>query len=263
MDDRPLPELADLTRVVARSWRGATLLALLGAAAGALLFFQVPMRYYATSEVAMSPQLTYVSLSQEQERQPSVTLDTTAALLGSTVALDRVATAMGVSRAEARDSMTIAATPLTRVLIVQVGAATEEQAVAGANAATEALLALQSDTFALRPASVRFLKNRLALLQREAQQRIVEGSPSSALFDVADILQSRLDQATATNNTRSIVIERAQVTADRPGQLEVFIASGAVLGLTVGFTGAWFSRRRRPGYAATGAPQYTVQQVAT
>lgn len=258
MDDRPLPRLGELTGALGRAWRLALVLLVLGALAGLVAYQQVPLRYTATAKVALAPQLSYVSLSQVNERQPPVSLDTTAALLRSTVAIDRVSAAMGVTPREVRQSMVIGAEPLSRVLVVSISADTPEQALAGAEEATSTLVALQSQTFALRPAALRLLQNRVATLKREAQERIADGLPSGSLLQVVNILQNRLDKAQATNNAQSIVIDSGRLVVDRPVDRAVFVGSGAAVGLVLGLLlgnlvgdggrwsrVTWFGRGRR------------------
>lgn len=233
MDDRPLPLLGDLLALPVRHWRRLVAGALLGAVAGALVFWALPQRFHATSRVAMSPQLTYVSLNEMEERDATVTLDTMAALLGSDAAITAVATAMGVSADEARGSMTVTAKPLSRVLVVRVSSDARTRSAAGVNAATEQLLSLQSEELALDRDRVRLLKNRISVLRAQAQERAAEGTRVESLQDLVDILDGRLERAVATNNTSSVVIQRSSVVRSRPGQAEVFLASGAAIGLLV------------------------------
>ncbi len=264
MDRRPLPGLGELTAVLGRAWRLALTMLALGTLAGLVAYQQVPVRYTATAKVALAPQLSYVSLSQVNERQPPVSLDTTAALLRSTVAIDRISAAMGVTPRELRQSMVIGAEPLSRVLVVSVSAETPEQALAGSKEATATLVALQAQTFALRPAALRLLQNRVATLKREAQERIADGLPSGSLLQVVNILQNRLDKAQASNDAESIVINEGRLVVDKPVDRAVFVGSGAALGLVgglllgnlVGAGGRWsrfagFARRR---------PRFTIRR---
>ncbi len=233
-DERPLPTLAAYTSFVRRHWRRLLVTAALGAIVGGLIFASLPQRYYATSRVAMSPQLTYLSLSSDTERQPLVTLDTTAAMLRSDDAIARIAESMGVTPDEARDSLVVSAKPGSRVLVVQVRADTRRQARAGANTATERLLALQAETFAINKTRVRALKNRASTLRRLVLDDIAQGSPGQGLLQTVELLETRLDRAVLTNNAESVVIVRAQVVEYRPGQVEVFVASGLTAGVIVG-----------------------------
>ena len=68
--------------------------------------------------------------------------------------------------------------------------------------------------------------------------------PAQSLFDTVDTLQRRLDHAVDTNNTDSAVIVRADVYEFRPGQLEVFVVSGLMLGLLAGLLSTLIHRRR-------------------
>jgi hypothetical protein len=246
MDDRPLPVLGDLLELPIRHWRVIAGGAVVGAVIGALLFVSLPQRYYATSRVALSPQMIYLSLSEEPERQPPVSLDSTAALLGGDEALATIGAAMQVTPEQARKSMVISAKPLSRTLVIQIRGATRQQSVRGANAATEALLKLQSETFAINRKRVRFLKTRVAVLRAEAQQRIAEGSPAQSIFQVVEILQNRLDRAIATNNSDTVVIQRAKVVKYRPGQGEVFVVSGLTIGLVLALLSTRMARRPGP-----------------
>jgi hypothetical protein len=243
-DTRPLPELSDYTSHLRHHWRRLAVFALLGIAIGTALFLSLPHRYVATSRVALSPQLTYLSLNTDAEKHTLVTLDTTAAMVRSDTAITKVADAMQVTPAEADDRLIISAKPGSRVLVLQVRGDTKEQAVAGSHAATESLLALQSQTFALNRDQVRLLKSRTSVLQSQAQQAVADGDPSQALFDTVEILQKRLDNAIATNNTDSAVIVRADVLQYRPGQAEVFVVGGFTLGLLIGVLSTVVHRRR-------------------
>lgn len=234
VDERPLPELSSYVSHVRRTWPVLLVTTLIGAAIGASIFFSLPVRYFASSRVALSPQITYLSLSVENEKQPLVTIDTTASLLRSDRAVAAMADAMKVTPQEARDNLVISAKPGSRVLVVQVRAATKKQAVAGSNAATDQLLKLQAETFALSEARVSKLKNRVSVLKRQALDAIADGTPGQGQLQTANLLQARLDKAIATNNTDSAVIIRAKATEYRPGQGEVFIASGLTLGLLFG-----------------------------
>lgn len=234
MDQRPLPVLSSYVAHVRRHWLLLLVTTLIGALIGSWMFFSLPIRYFATSRVAMSPQITYLSLDTTTEKEPLVTLDTTAALLRSDEAIGKLADVMGVSRSAAADSLVISAKPGSRVLVVQVRADTRAQAVDGANSATESLLALQSDEFALSSRRVRQLKTRINVLRNQALESIAEGAPAQGQLQTVTILQGRLDRAVDTNNTDSAVIMRAKVVTYRPGQAEVFIAGGLTLGLLLG-----------------------------
>lgn len=239
----PLPRLGDYGRHALNYWKRITALTLLGALLGGVLYYSITPRYFATSRVSLSPQITYLSLSMVPERQPLVTIDTTAQLARSDYAVSRIATAMGVSEAEARDSLAISAKPLSRVLILQVKAATRDQARAGVNAATEALIYLQAESFALSNTRVRLLRNRVSTMNRQALQALTQGRPSGSLFATIDILEQKLDRAVSTNNTRSFVVSRATVVSYRPGEVEVFVVSGLVLGLVLALLTAGRTRR--------------------
>ncbi|HQR26677.1 MAG TPA: hypothetical protein PLP61_06510 [Nocardioides sp.] len=244
MTEHPLPRLADYTSHVRRHGVRLTVTALLGAVIGAALFWSLPHRYVATSVVALSPQLSYLSLSSDEERPTLVTLDTTAALLRSDQALGAISEAMRVSPESADARMEISAKPGSRGLVIQVRGDSQRQAVAGANAATKSLLDQQRVALELDRDRVRLLKNRAALVRAQAQQQVLEGSPAGGLLDTAETLQRRLDAATTTNNPTSTVILRADPVEYRPGQVEVFVASGFVLGLVVGILSTLLGRRR-------------------
>jgi hypothetical protein len=247
-DTRPLPRLRDYGRHVRVHRLRLIGLALVGALIGGVLFFSIPTRFYATTRVALSPQITYLSLSPTPEKQPLVTLDTTAGLVRSDYAVNKMAEAMDVSAEEARESTVISAKPGSRVLIIQVRADTRDQAQAGSHAATEALIELQAETFALGRERVRLLKNRVATLEAQAQASLAEGQPSNSLFESVRTLEQKLDRAVGTNNTESQVIMRAVVLEYRPGEAEVFIVSGLTIGLTLALIWAGPVRPgRRPG----------------
>lgn len=237
-DARPLPRLSDYGRHVRHYWRRLTVLSLLGALVGAVVFFSIPTRFTATTRVALSPQITYLSLSQVPEKQPLVTLDTTAHLLRSDFAIETIANAMDVTASEARDALVISAKPGSRVLIVQIRADTKAQARTGAHAATEVLIQLQAETFALSRERVRILKNRVSTLEQQAIDQLADGLPSTSSFDSVRILEQTLDRAITTNNTDSQVIMRATVLEYRPGEAEVFVLSGLTIGLALALTTA-------------------------
>ncbi len=237
-DTRPLPRLSDYSRHVRRYWRRFALLSLIGALIGAAVFFSIPTRFNATTRLALSPQNTYLSLSSTPEKQPLVTLDTTAQLAKSDLAIETVADAMDVTPEEVRKDLTIAAKPGSRVLIVQIRADTKDQARAGAHAETEMITKLQAETFALSRDRVRVLKNRVTTLESQAQESLADGLPSSTLFESVRILEQSLDRAIATNNTDSQVIMRATVLEYRPGQAEVFVLSGLTIGLAIALLSA-------------------------
>ncbi|MEZ5095751.1 MAG: hypothetical protein R2731_06310 [Nocardioides sp.] len=234
VQDRPLPLLSSYVGHVRRHWRRLLATATLGAVIGGAIFFSLAPRYYATARVAASPQITFLSLDPENQKEEVVTLDTTAALLRSDYALGRISRAMGVSTSEAGSSMVISAKPGSRVLVLQVRADTRAQAVSGVDAATQSLLALQADTFSISRTRVRLLKKRISVLQNQLFEQVAEGAPAQNLFESVSVLEDRLDKAVATNNTDSIVIVRAQVVRYRPGQVEVFVSSGLTLGMLVG-----------------------------
>lgn len=248
-DTRPLPRLRDYSRHVRLHWLRLVGLGVIGALVGGVLFYSIPTRFYATTRVALSPQITYVSLSPTPERQPLVTLDTTAGLVRSDYAVDKIAAAMDLSPDEVLDAMLISARPGSRVLIIQMRADTKERAQAGSHAATEALIELQAETFALGRKRVRLLKNRVATLEAQAQSSLAEGQPADALFETVRTLEQKLDRAVGTNNTESQVIMRAVVLEYRPGEAEVFIVSGLTIGLTIALIWAGpvrAGRRLRP-----------------
>ncbi|MGL5827250.1 MAG: hypothetical protein ACRCYU_20915 [Nocardioides sp.] len=230
-DTRPLPRLSDYSRYTRRHWRRLVGLSVLGALIGAVVFFSIPTRFLATSRIALSPQISYLSLSPLPEKQPLVTLDTTAGLVRSDFAVRKIAEAVRGDETDVRRDLTISAQPLSRVLVIQLRADTNEQARAGAHAATEALIGLQAEKFALGDGRVRALKTRVAVLDAQAQEALTDGLPSDGLFDSVQVLQQKLDRAVATNNTRSQVINRARIVQYRPGEAEVFVSGGLTAGL--------------------------------
>ncbi len=237
-DPRPLPRMADYGAHFRRYWRRLTTLSVVGALVGATLFFLLEPQYVATSRVLVSPQITYLSLRPEQERQPLVTLDTTAALLFSSETIDRVSEEMGVSRAAAIDSLKVTAKPLSRILIIQVTADTEVAARQGLVAAVTSMLEQQADTFALGSERLSLLKRRVATLEAQAQNSISAGAPAQSLFDTVRLLQARLERAIATNNTTSEVVAREGVREFRPAELETYVVSGLALGIALALLSA-------------------------
>ena len=231
IEDRPLPRIGDYLTHVRRYYKRMLVFGALGAIIGATLFLQRPDEYRATSTVALSPQLTYLSLNPKQEKQPVVTVDTTAALLRSDEALDLIATSMGVTPDEASDAMIVSAKPLSRVLVIRITGVTSKQAATGSRAAVAALLSLQAEKFELSQKRVRLLRNRVNVLQAAVQDQQTSSSTSQNVVDALEIAQRRLDQAVATNNTRSTVITQPRINASRPGEFIVFAAGGLGLGL--------------------------------
>ncbi|MGD9957852.1 hypothetical protein [Nocardioides sp.] len=230
-EERPLPRIGDYFTHVRRYYKRMLVFGVLGAAIGGALFLQRADEYRATSTVALSPQLTYLSLNPKPEKQPVVTVDTTAALLRSDEALDLIGQSMGLSPQEASDRMIVSAKPLSRVLVIRITGVTSKQAASGSRAAIAALLSLQSEKFALPEDRVRLLRNRVNVLQAAAQEQLTSSSTSQNVVDALEIAQTRLDQAAATNNTRSSVITQPRINAGRPGELIVFVAGGLALGL--------------------------------
>lgn len=238
VNDKPLPRFGDYVTHVRRFWRRMLIFGALGAILGGALFMARSDQVRATSTVALSPQLTYLSLSSTTEKQPVVTVDTTAALLRSDAALATISTSMGLTPREASRRMAISARPLSRVLVIRLTGDTREQAASGNRAAIAALLSLQTETFALNEDRVRLLRNRVNVLQKAVQDQITSNSSSQNVIDALAVVQLRLDQAVQTNNTSSSVINQPIINVGRPGEPVVWIAGGLGLGLLLALLSA-------------------------
>jgi uncharacterized protein involved in exopolysaccharide biosynthesis len=247
-------QLPTIDMYVAAVWRRRWLLAvggLIGVLVATAIFLSRPYTYTSTASVALAPQVTFVAQDPTDNKPTFVTLDTIAYLARSDKVVEPVAAAMGVSVPEARRSITVSAQPLSSVLRIHVRSTSRAAAQQGSRVAAEALVKEQRRALALKKSQIRLLRNRVSTLQSQAIGRSHEGADPSSIAADLDVMQQRLQEAVASNQQPSLVINRHEATANRPGQLEVFATAGLVAGMVLVSVAAALARpltrRRRVG----------------
>lgn len=233
MSEPPLPSWSDYTTHWSRHWLRLVIVPILGGLLGGAFFMFLPSQYVATSRVLVSPQLTYVSLADTNERQRLVTLDTAAGMVRSDRVLGKVAAAMGTSPERADDAVAITAEPLTRVLILKVNTGDRETSIAGARAAAQSLRSYQRNVFDLDPTSVRELRLRTAITRFSAQQDLSEGDASSRAVENLGLLERQLERVVEGNRKNNTILTRPRMRQLKPLQMETCVMSGVALGLAV------------------------------
>lgn len=228
--------LPTLDTYVAAVWsrrRSMLVGGLLGALIASAFFFSRPLTYVSLSSIALTPQVTYVAQDATATRATFVTLDTVAYLAGSDRVARTVAAAMGVSVPEARRSITVSAQPLSLVLRIHVRGDTRKAAAVGGRAATRAILAEQKRALTLRQSHIRLLRHRVGALRVQAISRSDTGADPSTVMADLKVMEERLQEAVDSNSQTSLVIKEHDVTATRPGQLEVFATAGFLAGMVL------------------------------
>lgn len=219
--------------------------AIIGALIGGAWFVHRQPTTTATAAVELTSLTAVADLSAVGGKGNIVTVDTDAQLLQSDEVVDAAAHAAVRSRTQARLSLSITARPLTRVLEIGYVDPSPTAAVAGAQNAAQAFLALR-ERVTIAPAREYLARVTAATLPEVPTPPAADGTDAVTVSDE----ESRVEQAIATElrlQGPGVVLERARVTAahDR-GQVSVPLASGSALGALLG-VGVAVLRRRRPG----------------
>lgn len=249
MLEPPLPSWADYTKHWSRYRVRLLLLPLLGGLLGGVVFAFVPTNYVATSRVLASPQLTYVSLADTNEKLPLVTLDTAASMVRSDRVLNQVATAMQTDVERVEDAIAITAEPLTRVLIIKVNSADRGTSIAGARAAVTGLRSFQREVFDLDPSSVRQLRLRTAITRFNAQADLSEGDASSRAVQTLGVLETRLLRVIDGNRSNNFTLTSPRMRQFKPLEPETCVMSGVALGVAIAFLSCGRIRRASHDWA--------------
>jgi hypothetical protein len=204
---------------------------LVGVIAACAIFLSRPYSYLSTASIALSPQVTFVARDATDTKPTFVTLDTVAYLVRSDAVMKPVASAMGVSVPEARRSVTVSAQPLSQVLRIHVRADSRKAADDGSRAAAEALVVEQKRALALKKSQIALLRGRVAVLRDQAIGRSNDGDDPSTLQSDVNVMEDRLQEAVVSNRQKSLVIQRHDAAASRPGQIEVFATAGLAAGV--------------------------------
>jgi hypothetical protein len=247
--------------ILTRGLRGRTWLVggVLGLIAGIGVYFGTPPTYTATSVVELSEVAPVIDLSPVAARPDDVTVDTDAQIVTSGQVVSAVAGITKQPTERVRQSLSVSARQLTRVIQISYTASSPATATAGAQGAAEAFLA------ARKRLVVQPVQDYLAevFVRTEAPQK------SASLTTAADLsskAQSRVEgwrqraiSAQLQTKGAGSILEHARVRAggDR-GDVEVPVVTGACLGALLGVGVALLRAARRQARLRSQARAMTV-----
>lgn len=237
------PVLAGLS--TARWWVLAGMV--VGLLAGGAVHLATPATTSATVSVQVTKVAPIVDLNPVAPVIRDLTADTDVQLVTSDEVLRAVAADLGVPTSSARESLTVQARPLTRVLNITYTDASQERASAGAEAAAAAFL-LQRERLVIEP--VRAYLAAVDTTTREAVP-VAEIEEDGLLQDTdeSDDMESLRRRAVVQELELAgpgRVLEQARISASgNRGDVEVPVGSGAGLGALVGLGLSLGAARRR------------------
>lgn len=192
----------------------------------------------AEASVLLSRLPARAQLDVTVEAPPEVTIDTDAALLGSTEVTAAVARSTGTDPEAVVDRLEVRATPLTRVLHVSFSAPDAATAEEGARTAVTALLEERAELMAATLQPVTSLRDELARLRDKVEARTLYSwatSPDNVLLTRLQAQVRFLSALSSGDQSMGRVLRRAGAVgpASRVNP-EVKVAGGAMAGLVVG-----------------------------
>ena len=192
----------------------------------------------AEASVLLSRLPARAQLDVTVEAPPEVTIDTDAALLGSTGVTAAVARSTGTDPEAVVDRLEVRATPLTRVLHVSFSAPDAATAEEGARTAVTALLEERAELMAATLRPVTGLRDELARLRDKVEARTLDSwatSPDNVLVTRLQAQIRFLSALSSGDQSTGRVLRRAGAVgpASRVNP-EVKVAGGAMAGLVVG-----------------------------
>jgi hypothetical protein len=192
----------------------------------------------AEASVLLSRLPARAQLDVTVEAPPEVTIDTDAALLGSTGVTAAVARSTGTDPEAVVDRLEVRATPLTRVLHVSFSAPDAATAEEGARTAVTALLEERAELMAATLQPVTGLRDELARLRDKVEARTLDSwatSPDNVLVTRLQAQIRFLSALSSGDQSTGRVLRRAGAVgpASRVNP-EVKVAGGAMAGLVVG-----------------------------
>ena len=246
-----LPLWSDHTAFVRRHRLRIGGLMVLGLLVGLVLSVTQSSTWTSTTSLSLTPVPKYVLPTGTGLVPPEVTIDTDAQLLGSPEVLGAVAGVLGVDTGEARDSLSVTASPNSHVLHVSVTATSAPVAAEAADAAAAALVRVRRNALgSLRPDQLRLLRLWVAgqedALAQEQRRGLVIPALDEQFAYLVD-LRAGLQELEEARLAPAEVVSPA-VLAAKPdySNREVPLTSGAMLGMLAGCLLGALRDRRRP-----------------
>lgn len=234
-----------------------TVCILLGTAVGVWLVRLDQPLVTARASVLMKELPGYAQLDVSSKVPEEVTVDTDAALLGSTEVTDAVAEASGVDPDIVQERLAVTATPLTSVLHISFSAPDAESAAAGATTAAKTLLQQRSSVLAgAAKETVDDLRVEVAAIRDEIKRNLSREEPTATsanelLLGRLQFLVRFLDDVRSANQSMGQLLSQARtVGTPKTVNPEVKVSGGGMVGLLVGLglslaVDAWRGRRRQ------------------
>jgi hypothetical protein len=254
-----LPTMASYFALI-RGWRliGICLLGVIGAVLGAAYSTRAVPEYRASVYIALPDLPQWVDVDPEPPNAKRTTIDTSANLVFSDPVVEAVATQIGVSIDEARNSLSVSARPLSRAAIVSYTTTDRDTAVAAANLAAQGMIEQRQTVLPGRrlhltaPLTDKLLSLRGRSLKFPYRLTSMPGQLNALIARVAELQQRHVDQ-------RASVVIAADTARLLPLHRELPIATGLTIGVLVGIGWAWLrgpptSRVRRARRPAARTP---------
>lgn len=254
-----LPTMAHYLAFIKSGWIVLTIVTLLGAVAGAAYSTTVPRKWEASASIELPDLPLYVDLTSTGPPAKRATIDTTGQLAFSEPILKAIAERNGITPAEAADSLTVSAYPLSRVIILTLTAPTLAEAENGANAAATAM---ETQRSRLLPGwSDRQNAVDLQKALKEQNDAAIEefGFSSVTVKILQQVQEINENLAQYSNGDKARVVNKAKPGKQVPPHSEVYVTTGAVAGFMIGVIWIWWRPRKRGaidhlprGFAARG-----------
>jgi hypothetical protein len=235
-----LPMLAGYAGTV-RSHVGAIIvLAIFGGLVGGYLAHRVPPSFKSSASIELPDVPTYVDTDPEPPAPGRTTIDTTAQLVFSEPVYEAVEAATQLPEDKVRDGLSVSAYPLSRVLIVTFTARSQDTAIAGAQAASQALVAEREVTLpgAQLDRAIELRQELDALRDRSREVRAFSPQTQVLTFQLLQIEQAL--QAGADAGGR--IVDEADTARAVNAHPELQLVSGLLGGLLAGIGYSWWRR---------------------
>jgi hypothetical protein len=213
-------------------------LGLVGAVVGMAYNSRAVPEYRASVYIALPDLPQWVDVNPDPPNAKRTTIDTSASLVFSDTVVEAIATQVGVSVEDARNSLSISARPLSRAAIVSFDSTSSDTAVAAANVAAEGMIEQRQSVLpGRRLDNLAGLSDQLISLRGTAMEfpfntTSLPGQFNGLIARISELEQRHVEQ-------RGHVVAAATSARKLPLHPELAVTTGLTLGVLAAICWCW------------------------